>query len=77
MESVRQKYEVETEQSWMVSKKNQNQIFEVKKENKFVCLNRMNSKLRVKKHLIGRKGSYFLDSSFSDSHSTYAIFNID
>ena len=44
MESVRQKYEVETEQSWMVSKKNQNQIFEVKKENKFVCLNRMNSK---------------------------------
>lgn len=69
----------------MVSKKNQNQIFEVEKEKSiFLFFQHLNNfsqfeqiiQIASKGSLIGRKCSYFLDSNISDSHSTYAIFNI-
>ena len=71
----------------MVSKKNQNQIFEVEKEKSiFLFFQHLNNfsqfenrylvQIASKGRLIGRKCSYFLDSNISDSHSTYAIFNI-
>ena len=62
----------------MVSKKNQNQIFEVEKEKSiFLFFQHLNNfsqfeqiiQIASKGSLIGRKCSYFLDSNISDSHS--------